>query len=370
MHTMRWMFLIAALALVACSKSATSPGDPEGPLVGWRSAGIDAPNSGQDSGRFEWLKVSGSHIFVLNLRGELFQGRVGTRYWDTVMIPGNTRGRCIAADSEHVFVGSASSGVIYRYSPDQRIWDSLVLENRDSISIEALGWRQNGLVAYILPQAWWSTKPRGNWIIQAIPLDHTAPVEIGKGWPNTYPTIHSFIQFDSTLYAATYSDGLWKRGIHDSAWTETTRPLDTVTGNRLKMPRGLAIHRDSLWIGQLAGSIYRTKDGSAWTEVDNCAGTSSCFDAPYSAFALLSYRDRLFAAGQGSASPVEWDPDSSKWVPILNETWCRTVNGKSECGGNYTWDLAAIGDTLYACGNARIMKMPLSDIPKRGRWTP
>jgi hypothetical protein len=85
---------------------------------------------------------------------------------------------------------------------------------------------------------------------------------------------------------------------------------------------------------------------------------------------LLSYRDRLFAAGYAHASPVEWDPDSSKWVPILNETWCREVGGKTECGGAYTFDMAAIGDTLYACGSARIMKMPLSDLPPRGHWTP
>lgn len=276
----------------------------------------------------------------------------------------------MVADSQHVFLGSASSGIVYRYSPSERTWDSLVLANRDSISVETLGWFRGDLVAYSIPRVWWSTAQRGMWIIQALPVDHTPPMEIGGGWPETYPTIHAFIEFDSTLYAATYENGLWKRGLHDSVWTETVRPLDTETGNRVKMPRGLAIHRDSLWMGQLAGNIYRTKDGSSWTEVDNCPITEPCFDAPYSAFALLSYRDRLFAAGQGSASPVEWDPDSSKWVPILNETWCRTVNGKSECGGTYTWDLAAIGDTLYACGNARIMKMPLSDLPKRGRWGP
>jgi hypothetical protein len=123
-------------------------------------------------------------------------------------------------------------------------------------------------------------------------------------------------------------------------------------------------------MGQLAGSIYRTKDGFSWTEVDNCPITAPCLDAPYTAFALLSYRDRLFAAGYAHASPMEWDPDSSKWVSILNETWCREVDGTTECGGAYTWDMAAIGDTLYACGSARIMKMPLSDLPPRGHWTP
>jgi len=226
------------------------------------------------------------------------------------------------------------------------------------------------LVVYLLPANLYSEAARGKWVIQRLSTSTQLQETIGDGWPANYPTIHSFIEHDRFLYAATYENGLWKRGLHDSIWTETTRPLDTVTRNRLKMPRGLAVHHDSLWMGQLAASIYRTKDGASWTEVDNCPITTTCFDAPYSAFALLSYRDRLFAAGQGTASPVEWDPDSSKWVPILNETWCRTVNGKSECGGSNTWDLAAIGDTLYACGNARIMKMPLSDLPKRGRWNP
>ena len=260
-------------------------------------------------------------------------------------------------------VGTASSGRILRYRVIENTWDSLPIEIALPADITMLGWFDGRLAVF-------ASKQDSGRRIRLLDTATNRHEEWGTGYPRYYAMVLGFIQFDSTLYAATYSDGLWKRGIHDSAWTETTRPLDTVTGNRLKMPRGLAIHRDSLWIGQLAGSIYRTKDGNAWTEIDNCAGTSSCFDAPYSTFALISYRDRLFAAGQGSASPVEWDPDSSKWVPILNETWCRTVNGKSECGGNYTWDLAAIGDTLYACGNARIMKMPLSDLPKRGRWTP
>ena len=140
-------------------------------------------------------------------------------------------------------------------------------------------------------------------------------MEIGKGWPNTYPTIHSFIQFDSTLYAATYENGLWKRGIHDSAWTETTRPLDEELQIRDKMPRGMAVHHDSLWVGYMAGPVFQTKDGVFWSAKRNCMTTNGCFDAPYSAFALLSYRDRLFAAGQGSASPVEWTPTPANGFP-------------------------------------------------------
>lgn len=357
---MKWMFTFVAVVLTACSKSATSPSDPEAPLVGWRSAGLVSPSGGEGTDRWEWMSSSGMDIFVLNGKGEIYYGVQGSQSWLKLSIPDQESASCIKAYPEHLLIGTAKTGRILRYSNKLMTWDSLPTAAKLPADVTMMGWFDGKLVFFA------SKQDSGN----RIRLLDTSSLKVsnwGAGYPRYYAMALAFQVFNDELYLATYSDGLWKRGLHDSVWTETTRPLDTVTLNLLKMPRGLAVHHDSLWMGQLAASIYRTRDGIAWTEIDNCPISSPCFDAPYSAFALLSYRDRLFAAGQGTASPVEWDPDSSKWVSILNETWRRTVNGKSECGGSSTWDLAAIGDTLYACGNARIMKMPLSDLPKRGR---
>ena len=91
------------------------------------------------------------------------------------------------------------------------------------------------------------------------------------------------------------------------------------------------------------------------------SGAACLRDLPVNLLTMISWKDRLIAAGFFGSSGHVFDDSSRHWIP-LEDSWCW--NDYVDCGGTRTYDLVGLGDTVYAATNRFIMKFPMSLLPK------
>ena len=203
-------------------------------------------------------------------------------------------------------------------------------------------------------------------------------IDWGQGHSVSSP--YRLLTVGDTVWSATWENGLWYRVWGAPSWVRMPAPLWTLSSkfhDTLEHPRGLAWHRGSLWVADWSGEVTEMPGGKApYHAVRNCPGDArkeTCLrDLPVNLFAATEHKGRLFVAGYFGASGHVLDDSSRQWI-TLEDTWCW--NDYSDCGGTRTWDLAGLGDTLYAASSRFVMKIALADLPKmspqlvtRWRW--
>ncbi len=360
---MRWILgLFLGLGTSGCTSSPTAP-KVAGPVAGWHDAGLVLSPDDQSAGGVQWLAALDSQLLAVTASGKVFLGRQGSGHWDTIQSPSGAWISSLVVRDSFFYVGTRVAGQVWAFSPKSRKWTNLNIGGVDSMKTAALASFQGQTVAFLSRIYGWAR-----------------PIYFGGGFPGQWSRIDAgwndseeattALGVGNTLYATTYSHGLWKRSATDTAWKRVPDPVVPIMqGNgqfepgTLTDPRSIAWYKNSLWVGHLIWhQIVHTSNGdSIWvpTSLDPGSGYTRL---PSDVFSLYVWRERLFAGGQATSVPLVY-VDGQGWR-YLSQNWGKTDDGtRQACGVDITLAFAGIGDTLYAAGCGHVFKLPWSEVP-------
>lgn len=346
---------LLALALVSCGESTSSPAPA--PVRGWSSAGLESPDRGEGDAFWFRIGVSGTRLVVLGSMGDLWMSARYSAGWSKVAWSQPGTPISLLAREDSVWVGTEKPGRLYRCAVPSWTCVDLRIPAPDSALVRSMTAIKGHLLVeasvYGLKDLFLDSANR--WI----PWD--------SGLPLSAP--YRLLTVGDTVWSATWENGLWYRVWGAPSWIRMPAPVKTrwsAPRDSANFPRGIAWHRGSLWVADWSGEVTEMPGGKApYQGVRNCPGDdrkASCLrDLPINLFAATEHGGRLFVAGYFGASGHVLDDSSRQWI-TLEDTWCW--NDYRDCGGTRTWDLAGLGDTLYAASSRFVMKIALADLPK------
>ncbi|GHV16138.1 hypothetical protein AGMMS49938_15810 [Fibrobacterales bacterium] len=361
----------------------------------WKSAGLIAPADRNKLGTgFKEIEHIGNRLFVMDARiraeyshyhnHRIYTSIIGTNVWDTLKVPNGVAPYNMKASEEGLFVGTYWTGEMWLYKPNTEEWINL---NAPKPPISG----NSGLNIYAIAQH------NGNLIISTAGYDSATAIanvyllQKDSSWLNISPP-YDPMPFDSAkmdvpfhffksaewrgnLFAITYYYGVW---MYDGiSWRHIPNPpapewsTRNYTGGARKA-RSITVHKDRLYVGQYYFSgIHALQDNlSEWVAVDSIRvdypDTDSAYIAtitPQHVWSLASDGENLFAAGDWSAIPMLYMGDRGEpkgWKKIDRDGWCP--DGQFFCNGLVTYDMEAIGDTLYAVAWEGVYKFPISKL--------
>jgi hypothetical protein len=347
---MRWSIWLLWAGLAACSHS-TDPNS--GVLHGWRDAGLVSadPNG---TGQFANIIAVGSRLFVLDGKGGVWGSSSYSMGWSQLAVP--AQGGVInrwATDGTNLYVGTLRPGKVFRYAPGPNTWTDLGLPDMDTSDVYGIAWFQGHVTA-----------SRDNYTtVQIKILNDTGWQDWSDGYSGGDP--YRFFAAGDTLWAPTYENDPWYRVWGEPSWKQLPslkHPSWGGPNDSDSHPRGIASYNGNIWIGWYSGQMAMLNaSAGTYQRYQNCLnGQTGCKDIPLNIYTVVSYANHLFVGGFWPASGFVFDDSLGKFLPMA-DGWCWDNNNL--CGGTTVWNFAGIGDTLYAAGNARIMKYPLSQLP-------
>ena len=349
---MKTFLLAMMLGLMACSHST---GPAAAAPFGWRYAGLQSVDP-DGKGQFDDILAVGHRLFVHDGQGHLWNSTSYSSGWVAVPVPvGGGFINAWATDGKSLYLGTLQPGKVYVYSPDSSHWTDLGLAGMDTSDIYGVSWYRGHLVVTRDNHSGTQVKIRND----------TGWLDWSTGYSGWGP--YRLLPVGDTLWATTYESDPWFRVWGEPAWKQLPamkfsygRPiLDTDSH-----PRGIAHYKGDIWIGWYFSNMSQLVGGKLpYKAYRNCLNRQpdGCKDLPLTIYTVISFGNHLFVGGFWPESGYVLDDASGKFMPLL-DGWCW--DNYSQCGGTTTWNYAGIGDTLYAAGNYRIMKYPLSDLPQ------
>jgi hypothetical protein len=292
----------------------------------------------------------------------VFLGLQGSTHWDTLPFPGGDTVRSQTVIDSSVFFGTQSTGQVWQLKFPNKTWANLQTGYGAGNAVNFLQPWRGSLTVFLRPLA--------DTIIPTIWGNSGSWSSIGKNWPPNDGATIAF-SIDSQLFGGSYSNGLWRRSASDTAWSRVPDAIwpekyvnDSVYLWHMNTPRALTWYNGNLWVGYLNyPTVYLTGVDTPWhsSKIDSTGLASPRL--PISTMTLFVHNGRLFAGGNTPSTPMVYK-DGSGWQ-YLSQNWGRSDNGKTGvCSVDYTFNFAAIGDTLYAAGCGHIFKLPWSLVPQ------
>lgn len=341
--------------LLSCSEKPVQTPPP--PPSGWRPASVEAQSQGEGDNFWWRLTSAGNRLLAMTGMGDIWVSESYSAGFRKMEWKNPGTPSVWYAEGDSVWIGTEKPGRLYGCRISSWSCTDLKSPDADSFDISYVGKLKGKLIANSVAggvrSLWaWSGGGWQDWS-QGFPLD----------------AIYRSLEIGDTLWAATWSKGLWYRVGSEASWKKPPPPRSTwlVRQDSAFAPRGLAWHHGALWVSDWTQEITRMPNGKPpYSGVTNCLQDDNgpiggCRNPPLNPFALLSYRDRLFVGGYYGAAPYVLDETTGFWITTEIAGWCW--NEGSTCGGKRTWDLVGLGDTLYSASSRFIMKIPLSEVP-------
>lgn len=356
--------ILVVAGLVACSDNArkvVAPADGP-PPYGWRMAGLTGNE--QDSSVLWQMVAIGSDLFVRNGYGQLFQGRQGSNQWKTITLPDSLRMTWMFADSSGLYLGSIKTGTLFRLNPASGQVEAFPTGYGSPWVIVGIARYGNRILVSVK-----DSKTRRDWTTLLWDGSRFAEWKghFGENDSTNWDAWQDAVEWKGWFYAASKESGLWRRKDGDTAWQEVPRPLAVYERtSRDRQPRCFQIWNDSLFVGFETASLYRINlDGSA-VDYHNrqTPADTGILELPASLYTVGLAGDHLLTAGWYSAVPLWYSRRTRHWNYVSVESWCYRKDGDLVCpGGQATYSLVTVGDTLYAMGTNNVMKIPVSELP-------
>lgn len=359
--------LLLVSALTGCSTTvpvAPEPVGPGTPVKGWHTAGLVLSEADKDAGGVHWLAAISSELYAATASGKLFKSVRNRASWERVELPGADSAYTMLAIDSTLYVGTRNSGQVFAYDVAGSKWKNLEIGIGRQVISSLANW-EGALAVFTFAR---SIKDSTQYV--KIWKDGVW-TDFGKGWPYPGGCPASLGPQPDQIYGATYSQGLWRRAVGDTAWRRLPDPFfyDRYPDGKdylqvLGKPRALAWYQGNLWVGYLIWSQIHRLSGTdtPWvaTKVDTVAFPGRAL--PQDVFALKVLNGRLFGGGQIPGTPMVY-VDGSGWR-FLRTNWGMSDDGRNvTCGTDITLDFAAVADTLYVAGCGGVYELPFDQVP-------
>ncbi|MCQ2107344.1 MAG: hypothetical protein MJZ05_01105 [Fibrobacter sp.] len=313
----------------------------------------------------------------------VFASKIGSTHWDTLKT--SEWIRYVYGDSTGLYAGTQLSGKVLKYDFDRSIWDELYKLPFDSLAY----YNVYGIAIYqgrpIVCFAGYedSTDKRNETIKIAYKMQtDTGWADITYDYDSTreYPMqFNKGVELNGKLYTISGDRGMWR---YDGSWKRMAKipQPDWATWipayDTSDIALDIVVHREKIYvIGEKSSSDVLEYDEALdrWNPIDSVIETNDSSyghlthpNTPSNRFSLASDGKHLFVSGSNPPWPYVYMGDYG--APYGNEEkgW-REVEGNF-CPNNIclahgsTYDMIAVGDTLYAVNKEALLKFPLKDL--------
>jgi len=354
------LFLLTVFVfLCSCAEGVTAV-PVAAQVPGWRTAGLESPQRGEGDTQWVNVQAAGTRLVAMNSVGQLWVSAGYSSGWARVSWSNPGTPYSIRTDNDSLWVGTEKPSRLYNARIGEWHWKDLKIPVPDTAPITIVG-RFKGRTLAV------GAAYRQDYVLLQ---DGEKWTDWGQGKTGSSP--FRLLEVGDTLWAGTWESGLWYRVWGEASWkyqkaaARTSFVPGTARNDTTRFIRGLAWHRGSLWTADWGGETTEMPGGKApYIAARNCppdsSGAACLRDLPVNLLTMISWKDRLIAAGFFGSSGHVFDDSSRHWIP-LEDSWCW--NDYVDCGGTRTYDLVGLGDTVYAATNRFIMKFPVSLLPK------
>jgi len=366
---MKWI-LFALIFLVACSQKDSAE-NPVPKKLGWSSAGLSIEVSEVNSlgTGIESVTRAGEYLFARNdrvidgkRRFQLFIGKVGSLLWKELELPDGDVPNVLYSDSGMLFVGtyfSRGGARLWKFDPQNETWNAVPLPvvnpkypiTDSAYGIDGIAKFQGRFVLSFSNGKMGERNPiyfeseDGSWKIQNV------------GFPIEESFLRA-VEWNGSLYAMTYGNGLVRFDSSDSEWHRLNDPrVECENGN---WNESSTLARDAAWNSQglLVGfanleGIFQLSASENWVQKLDCSLQIQNEDVilssknPASVYRILPYQKSFIVLGEGSAI---YSPEENRWKNL------PPIPGVSEI-----LDGVLVNDTLYVAAFQKgVMKLPTS----------
>ena len=324
----------------------------------------------------------------------VFASKIGSTHWDT--LASSEWIRYVYGDSTGLYAGTQLSGKVLKYDFDHSRWDEIYVMPVDTTGY----YNVYGIAFYkgrpIVCFAGYedSTDRRDETIKLAMKMqtdtgwvDITYDYDSSKEYPMQF---HKGVELNGKLYTISGARGMWR---YDGNWKRMAKiPIPSWAtwvdkNDTTEAIMDIVIHKGKIYV---IGQSYSTdileydENQDLWNPIDSVIetydetiDTTDPFADPYrghrthenvpsNRFSLASDGKHLFVVGGSPPWPSVYMGDYAP--PHGNEE-----KGWREVKGNFcpnhvclahgsSYDMAAIGDTLYVANETALLKFPLKDL--------
>ena len=309
----------------------------------------------------------------------VFASKIGSTHWDT--LSSSEWIRYVYGDSTGLYAGTQLSGKVLKYDFDRSRWDEIYVLPFDSTGY----YNVYGIAIYkgrpVVCFAGYedSTDKRDETIKLAMKMqtdtgwvDVTYDYDSSKEYPMQF---HKGVELNGKLYTISSARGMWR---YDGNWKRMAKiPYpdwakwldDNDTTDAI---RDIVVHKGKIYVidfGSSADILEYDEDQDSWNPIDSVISTSntSSSNMPSNRFSLASDGKHLFVAGS-----LPWP---SVYMGDYGAPYGNEKKGWREVKGNFcpnliclthgsSYDMTAIGDTLYVANEESLLKFPLKDLDR------
>ena len=309
----------------------------------------------------------------------VFASKIGSTHWDT--LSSSEWIRYVYGDSTGLYAGTQLSGKVLKYDFDRSRWDEIYVLPFDSTGY----YNVYGIAIYkgrpVVCFAGYedSTDKRDETIKLAMKMqtdtgwvDITYDYDSSKEYPMQF---HKGVELNGKLYTISSARGMWR---YDGNWKRMAKiPYpdwakwldDNDTTDAI---RDIVVHKGKIYVidfGSSADILEYDEDQDSWNPIDSVISTSNTSNSnmPSNRFSLASDGKHLFVAGS-----LPWP---SVYMGDYGAPYGNEKKGWREVKGNFcpnliclthgsSYDMTAIGDTLYVANEEALLKFPLKDLDR------
>lgn len=323
----------------------------------------------------------------------VFASRIGSTHWDT--LSSSEWIRYVHGDSTGLYAGTQLSGKVLKYDFDHNAWNEIY-----ALPFDSLGYYNvYGIATYkgrpVVCFAGYedSTDRRSEVIKLAFKMQtDTGWIDITYDYDSTkeYPMqFHKGVELNGKLYTISGDRGMWR---YDGSWKRMAKiphpdwATWIPTYDTSDIALDIVVHKKKIYvIGEKSSSdvleydevldrwnpidsVIETYDETIDTTdsfADSSRGHKTYRNTPFNRFSLASDGDHLFVAGS-----LPWP---SVYMGDYGAPYGKEEKGWREVKGNFcpnyiclahgsTYDMIAVGDTLYVANKEALLKFPLRDL--------
>lgn len=330
----------------------------------------------------------------ITITPRVFASKIGSTQWDT--LTSSEWIRYIYGDSTGLYAGTQLSGKVLKYDFDRKSWIDLYaleFDSKGAFDVYGITTYRGKLMACIAGFADTANRRDDNIVLFMKMQTDTGWVDITYDYDSSkeYPfQFHKGVELNGKLYAISGArgvwqfDGSWKRlaRIPHPSWATWVPANDT---NDTAMD--IVVHKGKLYaIGEKFSTHVLEYDESLdrWNPIDSVIATydetidpddpmadpnrgyRTYHNTPFKRYALASDGKHLFVAGEDPSIPAVYMGDYGVPYGIEEKGWkfvkgnfCDNLKCMSTAA---TYDMEAIGDTLYLANWSGVLKFPLADL--------
>ena len=324
----------------------------------------------------------------------VFASKIGSTQWDT--LSSSEWIRYIYGDSTGLYAGTQLSGKVLKYDFEKKSWVDLYtlpFDPKGAFDIYGITTYRGKPVVCIAGYADNADRRDDNIVLFMKMQTDTGWVDITYDYDSSkeYPfQFHKGVELNGKLYAISGARGVWR---YDGSWTQLSKipyPAWATWATEEEISEqimDIVVHKGKIYvIGEKFSTNVLEYDEALdrWNPVDSVIetydesidpndpfadpnrGHRTFHNTPSRRYTLASDGEHLFVAGDNPSLPAVYMGDygspygnEEKGWRLIKGNWCDDW----KCIANdVTYDMIAVGDTLYLANWEGILKFPLVDL--------